>query len=184
MYWSYNRNSIYAFLNQVLFGIHGTVKDAETQEPLKASVKVINHDRDYSMVESQQPDGNFYRPIKAGDYTIEISAEGYVTKCEDVVVTDNEKTIVEIHLEKYDDALEEYDDVDFKIDALDETVYINNKFLKTIHFELINIHGQIVKKDCFNEENMELKLSELNGGVYFLNIIIGDKQMVRKIVVR
>jgi hypothetical protein len=136
------------------------------------------------MVESQQPDGNFYRPIKAGDYTIEISAEGYVTKCEDVVVTDNEKTIVEIHLEKYDDALEEYDDVDFKIDALGETICINNKFLKTIHFELINIHGQIVKKDCFNEENMELKLSELNGGVYFLNIIIGDKQMVRKIVVR
>lgn len=184
MYWSYNRNSIYAFLNQVLFGIHGTVKDAETQEPLKASVKVINHDRDYSMVESQQPDGNFYRPIKAGDYTIEISAEGYVTKCEDVVVTDNEKTIVEIHLEKYDDALEEYDDVDFKIDALDETVYINNKFLKTIHFELINIHGQIVRKDCINEENIGLNFSELNGGIYFLNIIIEGKQMVRKIVVR
>lgn len=184
MYWSYNRNSIYAFLNQVLFGIHGTVKDADTQEPLKTSVKIINHDRDYSMVESQFPDGNFYRPIKSGAYTIEITAEGYIPKREDVVVTDNEKTIVEIHLEKYDDALEEYDDVDFKIDASGETLYINNKLLKTIRFELINIHGQIVKKDCFNEENMELKLSELNGGVYFLNIIIGDKQMVRKIVVR
>ena len=184
MYWSYNRNSIYAFLNQVLFGIHGTVKDAETQEPLKTSVKIINHDRDYSMVESQFPDGNFYRPIKSGAYTIEITAEGYIPKREDVVVTDNEKTIVEIHLEKYDDALEEYDDVDFRIDASGETLYINNKLLKTIRFELINIHGQIVKKDCFNEENMELKLSELNGGVYFLNIIIGDKQMVRKIVVR
>ena len=184
MYWSYNRNSIYAFLNQVLFGIHGTVKDAETQEPLKASVKVINHDRDYSMVESQQPDGNFYRPIKAGDYTIEISAEGYVSKREDVVVTDNEKTIVEIHLEKYDDALEEYDDVDFKIDASGGTLYINNKLLKTIRFELINIHGQIVRKDCINEENIGLNFSELNGGIYFLNIIIEGKQMVRKIVVR
>ena len=184
VYWSYNRNSIYAFLNQVLFGIHGTVKDADTQEPLKTSVKIINHDRDYSMVESQFPDGNFYRPIKSGAYTIEITAEGYIPKREDVVVTDNEKTIVEIHLEKYDDALEEYDDVDFKIDALDETVYINNKFLKTIHFELINIHGQIVRKDCINEENIGLNFSELNGGIYFLNIIIEGKQMVRKIVVR
>lgn len=184
MYWNYNRNSIYAFLNQVLFGIHGTVKDAVTQEPLQASVKIINHDSDYSMVESQLPDGCFYRPIKAGIYTIEVSAEGYVTKCEDVVVTDNEKSIVEIQLNKYDDALEEYDDVDFKIDALGETVYINNKFLKTIHFELINIHGQIVKKYCFDEENIELSLSELNEGVYFLNIIIEDKQMVQKIVVR
>ena len=184
MYWDYNRNSIYAFLNQVLFGIHGIVKDADTQEPLKASIKILNHDIEYSMVESQIPDGDFYRPIKAGAYTIEASAEGFIPKREDVVVTDNEKTIVEIHLEKYDDALEEYDDVDFKIDASGETLYINNKLLKTIRFELINIHGQIVKKDCFNEENMELKLSELNGGVYFLNIIIGDKQMVRKIVVR
>lgn len=184
MYWNYNRNSIYAFLNQAQFGIHGTVKDAVTQEPLKASVKIINHDRDYSIVESQLPDGCFYRPIKAGVYTIEVSAEGYVSKREDVVVTDNEKTIVEIQLEKYDDALEEYDDVDFKIDALGETVYINNKFLKTIHFELINIHGQIVKKYCFDEENIELSLSELDKGAYFMNIIIGDKQMVQKIVVR
>ena len=184
MYWNYNRNSIYAFLNQVLFGIHGNVKDADTQEPLKASIKILNHDRDYSIVESQLPDGCFYRPIKAGTYTIEVIAEGYVTKCEDVVVTDNEKTIVEIQLNKYDDALEEYDDVDFKIDASGETVYINNKFLKTIHTELINIHGQIVKKYCFNEENIGLSLSELNKGIYFLNIIIGDKQMVQKIVVR
>jgi hypothetical protein len=184
MYWNYNRNSIYAFLNQALFGIHGNVKDADTQEPLKASVKIINHDRDYSIVESLLPDGCFYRPIKAGTYTIEVSAEGYVSKREDVGVTDNEKTIVEIQLEKYDDALEEYDDVDFKIDASGETVYINNKFLKTIHTELINIHGQIVKKDCFNEENIGLSLSGLNEGVYFLNIIIEDKQMVQKIVVR
>lgn len=184
MYWNYNRNSIYAFLNQALFGIHGNVKDADTQEPLKASVKIINHDRDYSIVESLLPDGCFYRPIKAGTYTIEVSAEGYVSKREDVVVTDNERTIVEIQLNKYDDALEEYDDVDFKIDASGETVYINNKFLKTIHTELINIHGQIVKKDCFNEENIGLSLSGLNEGVYFLNIIIEDKQMVQKIVVR
>ena len=184
MYWDYNRNSIYAFLNQVLFGIHGIVKDADTQEPLKASIKILNHDIEYSMVESQIPDGDFYRPIKAGAYTIEASAEGFIPKREDVVVTDNEKTIVEIHLEKYDDALEEYDDVDFKIDASGETLYINNKLLKTIRFELINIHGQIVKKDCFNEENIGLSLSGLNEGVYFLNIIIEDKQMVQKIVVR
>lgn len=184
MYWNYNRNSIYAFLNQVLFGIHGTVKDAVTQDPLQASVKIINHDRDYSMVESQLPDGNFYRPIKAGVYTIEASAEGYIPKREDVAVTDNEKTIVEIQMDKYDDALDEYDDVDLKIDASGKTVYINNKFLKTIHFELINIRGQIVKNNCFDKENMELNLSELDGGVYFMNIVIGDKQMSRKIVVK
>ncbi len=184
MYWDYNRNSIYAFLNQVLFGIHGIVKDADTQEPLKASIKILNHDIEYSMVESQIPDGDFYRPIKAGAYTIEASAEGYIPKREDVVVVDNEKTIVEIQLEKYDDALEEYDEIDFEIDAFGETVYINNKFLKTIHIELINIHGQIVKKYCLNEGNIELNFNELNGGVYFMNIIIGDKQMCRKIVVK
>lgn len=184
MFWNYNRNSIYAFLNQVLFGIHGTVKDADTQEPLKASIKILNHDRDYSMVESQLPDGDFYRPIKAGAYTIEVSSVGYISKREDIVVADNEKTIVEIRLDKCDDALKEYDDIDLKIEASDKTVCINNKFLKTIHLELINIHGQIVRKEYFNGENIKLSLSELKDGVYFLNIIIGDKQMGHKIVVK
>ena len=66
LYWEYNRNSIFAFLDQVLFGIHGTVKDAETQLPLNATIRILNHDYDYSMVESQQPYGDFYRPINAG----------------------------------------------------------------------------------------------------------------------
>ena len=183
MYWNYNRNSIYAFLSQALFGIHGTVKDTDTQEPLKADIKIINHDNDYSMVESQLPDGEFYRPIKAGVYTIEVSAEGYIPKRENVVVADNEKIVVDIQLDKYDDALEEYDDIDFKIASSSKMIYISNKFLKTIRLELINVNGQIVKKDCFNEENIELSVSELNAGVYFLNIIIGDKQIGWKIVV-
>jgi predicted oxidoreductase len=136
------------------------------------------------MVESQLPDGDFYRPIKAGAYTIEVSSVGYISKREDIVVADNEKTIVEIRLDKCDDALKEYDDIDLKIEASDKTVCINNKFLKTIHLELINIHGQIVRKEYFNGENIKLSLSELKDGVYFLNIIIGDKQMGHKIVVK
>ena len=57
-----------------------------------------------------------------------------------------------------------------------------HKLLKTIHIELINIHGQIVKKYCLNEENIELNLNELNGGVYFVRIKSDGEFIIKRFV--
>lgn len=99
-FWEYNYNSIFAYMNQVLYGIHGTVKDAATKEPLKATIEILNHDQDYSMVESQLPMGNFHRPINAGTYTIEIKANGYLPIQKTVTVVDGEATILDVELEE------------------------------------------------------------------------------------
>ena len=184
LYWEYNRNAIYAFLNQALFGIHGIVKDAKTQQPLKASVRILNHDQEYSIVESQLPAGDFYRPIKAGTYTIEINADGYLLKRETVVVVDNEKTTLDIQLNKSDDFLEECDDVELVLNTSGDVLFIKNKTAGKISWELINIQGQIVEKSCEDGVDIEVNLCGLNSGIYFLNVIIGDKQAGRKIVVR
>lgn len=184
LYWEYNRNAIYAFLNQALFGIHGIVKDAKTQQPLKASVRILNHDQEYSIVESQHPNGDFYRPIKAGTYTIEINADGYLPKRETVVVVDNEKTTLDVQLNKPDDFLEECGDVEFVLNTSGNVVFIKNKTAGKISWELINIQGQIVEKSCEDGVDIEVNLCGLNSGIYFLNVVIGDKQAGRKIVVR
>lgn len=184
LYWEYNRNAICAFLNQALFGIHGIVKDAKTQQPLKASVRILNHDQEYSIVESQFPDGDFYRPIKAGTYTIEINADGYSPKRETVVVVDNEKTTLDIQLNKPDDFLEEYEDFELVLNTSGEVLFIKNKTTGKISWELINIQGQIVEKSCEDGVDIEVNLCGLNSGIYFLNVVIGDKQAGRKIVVR
>lgn len=98
-FWDYNYNSIFAYMNQVLYGIHGTVKDAATQEPLKATIEILNHDHDYSKVESQLPIGDFHRPIKAGTYTVEIKANGYYPVQKTVTVVDGETTVLNVELE-------------------------------------------------------------------------------------
>ena len=99
-FWDYNYNSIFAYMNQVLCGIQGTVKDAATKEPLKATIEILNHDQDYSMVESQLPMGNFHRPINAGTYTVEIKANGYLPIQKTVTVVDGEATVLDVELEE------------------------------------------------------------------------------------
>ena len=97
-FWDYNYNSIFAYMNQALLGIHGTVVDAETQEPLQASIEILNHDQEYSMVESQLPMGDFHRPIKSGTYTVEIKANGYYPVQHVVTVVDGETTYLNAEL--------------------------------------------------------------------------------------
>ncbi len=99
-FWEYNYNSIFAYMNQVLYGIHGTVKDAETQQPLEATIEILDHDQNYSMVESQLPAGDFHRPINAGTYTVEIKANGYYPVQKTVTVVDGETTILNVELEE------------------------------------------------------------------------------------
>lgn len=98
-FWEYNYNSIFAYMNQCLYGIHGTVKDAETKQPLSATIKILNHDHDYSVVESQLPLGNFHRPIKGGTYTVEVKAEGYFPAQYVVNVVDGETVSLNVELE-------------------------------------------------------------------------------------
>ena len=98
-FWDYNYNSIFAYMNQALYGIHGTVKDAETKQPLQATIKILNHDHDYSIVESQMPLGNYHRPIKAGTYTVEVKSEGYLPAQYVVTVKDGETTNLNVELE-------------------------------------------------------------------------------------
>ena len=62
-FWNYNKNAIFAFMNQCLYGIHGVVTDAATGQPIEATVTLVGHDHDYSIVSTQLPGGDFHRPV-------------------------------------------------------------------------------------------------------------------------
>ena len=150
-----------------MFGIHGFVKDAETQEPLSATIRILNHDCAYSIVESQLLYGDFYRPINSGTYTVEISSEGYVSKQETVVVRDNEKLVINISLDRLKSSLDNRDsDVIEIVTNLSENVIFikTNSPFRKIKWELINVHGQVVRKSVGIGECIDVKLNEL----YFL----------------
>ena len=65
-YWGYAYHSFLNFIGEANHGIHGTVTDSLTGEPLEALVYIANHDLDHSYVETSLPHGDYHRPIKGG----------------------------------------------------------------------------------------------------------------------
>ena len=94
-FWNINKNAIFAYVNQCLNGIHGTVVDAESKAPIGgATVTLMGHDDQYSTVSTQLPGGDFHRPVKAGTYTLRITKNGYEAYETQVTVADNEAVTI------------------------------------------------------------------------------------------
>ena len=97
-FWNYNKASLFLFMNQCIYGIHGVVTDSITGEPLEATITVSGHDDQYSIVESHLPAGDFHRPIKGGSWTVIVSKDGYCPKVVDVTVADYETVNLDVKL--------------------------------------------------------------------------------------
>ncbi len=94
-FWNYNKNSIFAFVNQVLNGIHGTVVDASSKAPIDgATITLTGHDDQYSTVSTQLPAGDFHRPVKGGTYNVRITKNGYQAYETQVTVADGEAVTI------------------------------------------------------------------------------------------
>lgn len=93
-YWNYNKASILNYLDLAYCGFYGTVKNAQG-DPLNATITVLNHDKDNSFVKTNPINGNYYRPIDAGTYSITYSALGYTdyTISNVLIETGKSKTI-------------------------------------------------------------------------------------------
>jgi hypothetical protein len=96
---SYNRAALLGYLNEGLNGVQGMVKNALGQ-PLMAKVEVLNHDTDNSEVYSNTQNGFFARYLKAGTYTLKISADGYADYfMENVVVHDGQAHFFDVTMD-------------------------------------------------------------------------------------
>lgn len=97
-FWNYNHNSMLSFMEQSLNGVHGVVKDANTQQPIEGvTVTVQNHDALGSWVTSHNA-GDFHRPIKGGSYTFKFTKAGYCSETLNVTVADNARVDLEVFL--------------------------------------------------------------------------------------
>ena len=98
-FWNINKNSIFAFVNQCLYGIHGTVVDATSKAPIGgATVTLVGHDDQYATVSTQLPGGDFHRPVKGGTYNVRITKNGYEPYETQVTVADGETVNIEAQL--------------------------------------------------------------------------------------
>ncbi|GAA4278745.1 hypothetical protein GCM10022259_34700 [Aquimarina mytili] len=76
-YWNYNKDALIAFLKQINYGIRGVVTDAVTNQPIEAKITIVGKENYESWVPTELPEGDYYRPIKAGTYNILYEAECY-----------------------------------------------------------------------------------------------------------
>ncbi len=90
-HWNYNKESLLKYMEQSLYGIKGHITD-ENGNPLQAKVTILSHDSDNSWIYSNSTFGSYYRPIKAGTYTIQFSKEGYGTQIFENVTIDDYST--------------------------------------------------------------------------------------------
>jgi hypothetical protein len=87
--WDYNWRSMILLLKQARYSVHGLVTSQATGQPVPARVFISGHDINQSEVYASASVGDYHRMLKAGTYTLEFSADCYVTQSiPNVVVTD------------------------------------------------------------------------------------------------
>ncbi len=110
-YWNYNHYAMLAFMEEALYGVHGFVYDAQTNQPIQGvTVTVLNHDVNNSFVTTHS-EGDFHRPIKGGSYTFEFKKSGYCTETVDVTVTDGQRVDLTVNLGHCEVQMDCYDAV-------------------------------------------------------------------------
>lgn len=85
-FWADNRSSMFWLLSAAYKGIYGIVTDADDGSPLDAKIQIAGINKDYFT----DPDlGDYYRILKAGTYSMTVSAPGYVSQTiNNISVTD------------------------------------------------------------------------------------------------
>ncbi len=183
-YWDYVYHSFLNLITEADNGIHGIVTDSLTGEPLQVLVYIENHDLDHSYVESTLPYGDYHRPIKAGQYSVTYSAEGYLPKTIVTTVADGEKSVQNVQLSKpvgipeYESRITVYPNPaqDFITVELSDGTEIDN-------ITLYDIQGRLV--ETFPEtplQTAKLDVRHLPTGTYILHIRTTNAlEFIRKI---
>lgn len=94
-FWTYNYDAMLAYLEQALYGVHGIVKDA-WGNPLSATITVVGYDNNYSKIATDPANGDFYRYLAPGSYSLLVETAGYPSQTIPVTVLANQKTPINI----------------------------------------------------------------------------------------
>lgn len=175
-YWNWNYKSLLQHIEQCLFGINGTVVDSTTKTPLKAKVFVRTHDGDSSFTISKLPFGDYYRPIYAGNYSVDYSCPGCQTKTVSNIQVQNDRATavnVELNCATGIKALEGKNrDIGITVIPLARGVKISFSGFCT-EAAVYDIHGRLVKQfplKGYTEFVWEEAGKKIANGCYIINV--------------
>ncbi len=184
-HWNYNRQAMLNYLEEVTYGFRGRITDQSTGDPLQAKVEIEDHDLDESYVTTNNQ-GYYYRPIKAGTYSLTFSAEGYENKSiTNQSIADFESKNIDVQLTALGTGLQT--DLDTKIIISNP---ISNHQLKIKSAEIIeqiqifNINGQLILQKEVQSSEFHLNLSFCQSGIYILKVKFkGQKQAHKRFII-
>lgn len=97
--WQNNWHSLLGYLENALYGIHGTVKSSVSSSPLRARIFINGHDKDSSHIYSDSLTGSYTRLIAPGAWNLTFSTKGYKdTTVNSVIVYAGQRTDLSVKL--------------------------------------------------------------------------------------
>jgi hypothetical protein len=187
-YWEYNYRSFLNYMEQCKFGIRGIVKDSTTNWPIRAEVKILEHEADSSWVYSNLPYGNYYRLVDTGTYDVSYSAEGYWQKVKTgVQVNMKHATILDVELVATGVGGIENNSISHAISiypnpVTDERLMVN----ATISLNSVSIYSTTGNKVLTNriyDRQILLDLDRLYPGIYLMIFETPVGRGLKKIIV-
>ncbi|MDA3905750.1 MAG: M14 family zinc carboxypeptidase [Bacteroidales bacterium] len=170
-YWEYNRQAMLYYLEQVTYGFRGKVTDQDTGDAILAKIEINGHDFDNSHVFSDSL-GYYYRPIKAGTYTLNFSADGYVAESvSNQLIGDYDTKTIDVKLQKLSSGIE-----DEFLSKLQITNPVQNhilhitSLLNIYKIKIYSILGQLIYTDKTNSNELQLDIQNFKSGVYIVDI--------------
>ncbi|KAG0428349.1 hypothetical protein HPB47_024666, partial [Ixodes persulcatus] len=92
--WKDNKQSLLAFLGEAHKGVRGIVTDEENNPVVKAFLKISNRSIGFKTTSR----GEYWRILRPGRYTLEVTAPGFHTSKQDFIVLDQQISILNVTL--------------------------------------------------------------------------------------
>ncbi|KAL1428592.1 hypothetical protein MTO96_002954 [Rhipicephalus appendiculatus] len=106
-FWNENKQSLLAYLGEVHKGVRGIVMDERGNPVVKASLRVSNRTIGFKTTSR----GEYWRILRPGRYTLEVSAPGFHTAKQDFVVLKQPFSILNVTLKSLHEEPEEPEQV-------------------------------------------------------------------------
>lgn len=172
-YWDYNRQSLVQYISNALTGFCGTVTDSATGMPLKARIRIVNHDKDNSFVFSRPDNGNYFRLLREGTYRVVFSAGGYVNKVANVSVNQGELTNFDVKLSS-EFELKPYPNP-FR-EKFSLNIAYSGYWLEITFIDLTGRKVKIIRHPVTNAGEQEISVDDLLPGYYIIQISYNNQR--------
>jgi hypothetical protein len=171
--WQYNWHSLIGYLENALYGIHGSVLKSGSSTPVPAQIFIENHDKDSSQIYSDTLSGRFVRLLSPGSWTLTFTAGGYYDTVRDIIVNPGQKTDIIVYMipqAKPPDTTNPGVPVIYPNPATTEIkVNIPDALIGRVNMKIFNQAGILIlenESQAFKGVDLHIDTRRLNPGIY------------------